>query len=89
MRAHRRRGAGNDPGVRRDGAGQEVQAAGEAGRDAQRLPRSERRQPGAVERPGRSRDGRLAAGGICRGAVQRPVQGLGESVRGYNKDYEV
>ena len=56
-------------------------AAGKPGVTRQRLPGPERRQPGAVERPGRRRDGRLARRRLRGEAVGRPVQAHRQPVR--------
>ena len=57
-----------------DRAEQEVHGGRQAGRDRVGLPRPERREPGALERPRRGRHGRLARRRLPGQAVQRPVQ---------------
>ena len=66
---------GHDPGGRRRGAEQEVHRRGQAGRDAARLPRPERREPRHQQQPRRDRHGRLPRGRLPGRALQRPVQG--------------
>ena len=51
---------GTTQAERRHGAGQEVHRGGQEGRDRLGLPRPERREPGALQRPRGRRHGRLA-----------------------------
>ena len=81
LRPHRRRREGHHPAGRRDGAVQEVHRGRQDGRDGADLPRPERREPRAVERPRAGRHGRLAGGRLPGQAVERPVQGRRHALR--------
>ncbi len=61
--------------------GKKCKAAGQGRGDAVGLPRPERREPRALERPRRRRHGRLARRGVPGQEVQRPVQAHGQVLR--------